>query len=347
MPSAHRYAELHAHSAYSFLDGANEPEDLAAAAAELGLEALALTDHDGMPGIVKHARAGRAHGVPTIHGAELALDDASHLPILARDPRGYRRLAAAVSHHNLAAGRREEPSHRLPELAAALEGGGILALTGTANGPLRRALGDPHRPTEWSLVAADAALGRLVDLLGPDGVAVELSLDGSFTDAPLTEALGSLARATACRSWPPAPCAAPARRIPAWPMCSSPHDWPPTWTPRADTCPLSAATCAAPSRWRACTAVIRPPSTPRRISGRTWPSTSPSSSPTCPSRPSPRGTPRHLAPRAHPARRPGALRLPGRGARGLEDPVARARRHRVPRLPRILPHRALHRRLLR
>ncbi|WP_205635480.1 error-prone DNA polymerase [Actinomyces gaoshouyii] len=195
MPSSHRYAELHAHSAYSFLDGANEPAELHAAAVELGLEALALTDHDGMPGIVKHAQAGRAHGVPTIHGAELTLDDASHLPILARDPRGYRRLAAAISHHNLAAGRREEPVHRLQDLAAALEGGGILALTGTANGPLRRALGDPRRPAEWSLAAADAALGRLVDLLGPDGVAVELALDGSFTDAPLTEALGSLARA--------------------------------------------------------------------------------------------------------------------------------------------------------
>ena len=192
---SHRYAELHAHSAYSFLDGANEPADLAAAAAELGLEALALTDHDGMPGIVKHAQAGRAHGVPTIHGAELTLDDASHLPILARDARGYRRLAAAISHHNLTAGRRVEPAHRLPDLAAALEGGGFLALTGTANGPVRRALGDPRRPGQWSLPAADAVLGGLVDLLGPDGVAVELALDGSFTDAPLTEALSSLARA--------------------------------------------------------------------------------------------------------------------------------------------------------
>ena len=49
MTSRHRYAELHAHSAYSFLDGANEPDDLASAAVELGLEALALTDHDGVP----------------------------------------------------------------------------------------------------------------------------------------------------------------------------------------------------------------------------------------------------------------------------------------------------------
>ena len=71
MTSRHRYAELHAHSAYSFLDGANEPDDLASAAVELGLEALALTDHDGVPGIVKHAQAGRVHGLPTIHGTEL------------------------------------------------------------------------------------------------------------------------------------------------------------------------------------------------------------------------------------------------------------------------------------
>ena len=44
------YAELHCHSAYSFLDGASQPEELAARAAELGYEALALTDHDGVYG---------------------------------------------------------------------------------------------------------------------------------------------------------------------------------------------------------------------------------------------------------------------------------------------------------
>nr|MBA3841536.1 PHP domain-containing protein [Actinomycetota bacterium] len=44
------YAELHAHSAYSFLDGASLPEELAARAAELGYESFALTDHDGVYG---------------------------------------------------------------------------------------------------------------------------------------------------------------------------------------------------------------------------------------------------------------------------------------------------------
>ncbi|MGO1834378.1 MAG: PHP domain-containing protein, partial [Actinomycetaceae bacterium] len=60
-----RYAELHAHSAFSFLDGANLPEDLAAEAARLGLEALALTDHDGLPGVVRLAEAARVLGLPT------------------------------------------------------------------------------------------------------------------------------------------------------------------------------------------------------------------------------------------------------------------------------------------
>mgnify|MGYP000621304788 FL=1 len=197
----HRYAELHAHSAYSFLDGANEPEDLVAAAAELGLEALALTDHDGLPGIVKHAEAGRAHGLPTVHGAELTLADGARLPVLARDPHGYRRLSAAISRHNLDAGRRVEPAHRLPELADALRGTGgtaaatcpCLVLTGTVNGPLRRALGDPRRPATWDRRAADAVLGGLVDLIGPESVAVEITLDGGPTDAALTDVLGALA----------------------------------------------------------------------------------------------------------------------------------------------------------
>ena len=199
----HRYAELHAHSAYSFLDGANEPEDLIAAAAELGLEALALTDHDGLPGIVKHAEAGRAHGLPTVHGAELTLADGARLPVLARDPHGYRRLSAAISRHNLDAGRRVEPAHRLPELAAALRGASgtatvtcpCLVLTGTVNGPLRRALGDPRRPAAWDRRAADAVLGGLVDLIGPESVAVEIALDGGPTDAALTDVLGALATA--------------------------------------------------------------------------------------------------------------------------------------------------------
>jgi len=68
------YVELHCHSAYSFLDGASQPEELAARAAELGYEALALTDHDGVYGSLEFAHAAKALGVRPITGAEVTLD---------------------------------------------------------------------------------------------------------------------------------------------------------------------------------------------------------------------------------------------------------------------------------
>src|SRR5215218_529201 len=67
------YVELHCHSAYSFLDGASTPAELAAAAAELGYPALALTDHDGVWGSMEFAHACRGLGVRPITGAELTV----------------------------------------------------------------------------------------------------------------------------------------------------------------------------------------------------------------------------------------------------------------------------------
>ena len=68
-----RYAELHCHSNFSFLDGASHPEELVDEAARIGLEALALTDHNGFYGIVRFAEAARAVGLRTVFGAELTL----------------------------------------------------------------------------------------------------------------------------------------------------------------------------------------------------------------------------------------------------------------------------------
>ena len=72
------YVELHAHSAYSFLDGASQPEELAARAAELGYEALALTDHDGVYGSLEFAHAAKHFGVRPITGAEVSIEGGSH-----------------------------------------------------------------------------------------------------------------------------------------------------------------------------------------------------------------------------------------------------------------------------
>ena len=82
------YAELHAHSAYSFLDGASSPEEIAAAAAVHGYEAVALTDHDGLYGSMEFAQACKGLGVKAITGAEVTLDDGAHLTLLAPNRTG-------------------------------------------------------------------------------------------------------------------------------------------------------------------------------------------------------------------------------------------------------------------
>lgn len=72
------YAELHAHSAYSFLDGASLPAELAEQARDLGYEALALTDHDSVAGSMEFAHAARAAGIAAIHGAEITVRTRPH-----------------------------------------------------------------------------------------------------------------------------------------------------------------------------------------------------------------------------------------------------------------------------
>jgi len=71
------YAELHSHTNFSFLHGASPVEDMAERAAELGLSGLAITDHDGLYGVVRFATAAAAVGIRPIIGVEIELGDAA------------------------------------------------------------------------------------------------------------------------------------------------------------------------------------------------------------------------------------------------------------------------------
>ncbi len=94
-------AELHCHSAYSFLDGASAPAELAGTAAELGIGALALTDHDGLWGAMEFAHACAGVGVKPLIGAELTVvpgpSDTVHLTLLVESAAGYRNLCRLVT----------------------------------------------------------------------------------------------------------------------------------------------------------------------------------------------------------------------------------------------------------
>lgn len=197
------YAELHAHSSFSFLDGASSPEDLAEEAERLGLHALAITDHDGFYGIVRFAEAAENLQLKTVFGAELSLElpapqkgeadpAGAHLLVLARGQEGYHRLASALTAAQLRGAEKGRPVYDLDELAA--RGAGHWAvLTGCRKGAVRRALaaGGPTGGAD----AAGRELDRLVDLFGRDGVHVELIDHGDPLDSTANDVLTGLARA--------------------------------------------------------------------------------------------------------------------------------------------------------
>src|SRR6516225_5192342 len=92
------YVELHCHSAFSFLDGASLPDELVAAALELGYEALALTDHNSVSGSMEFAVSARSLGLRPVHGAEIDLDDGRHLTLLVEDSSGWSNLCRLLTH---------------------------------------------------------------------------------------------------------------------------------------------------------------------------------------------------------------------------------------------------------
>ncbi|MEN3316217.1 MAG: error-prone polymerase, partial [Acidimicrobiaceae bacterium] len=192
------YVELHCHSNFSFLDGASAPEELAEEAARLNLTALALTDHDGLYGVVRFSEAAAALGVPTVFGAELTIDGprtsqagvadpgGRHLVVLARDVTGYARLSRAISAAQMAAPEKGLPRIGLPELAP-LAGGHWQVLTGCRKGAV------PATLVEAGPAAAAQELAALVGAFGAEHVAVEIWDHGDPVDSARNDALVGLA----------------------------------------------------------------------------------------------------------------------------------------------------------
>ena len=184
------YVELHAHSAYSFLDGASLPEELAVRAAELGYEALALTDHDGVFGSLEFAHAAKAFGVRPITGVEVTLADGSHVTLLVESKRGYSNLSRLLT----AAHAHTRPKEGEPALEPALDQAlleelneGIVCLSGCARqglavrnpnaaARLARAFGrerfyvELQRPFERGDVRRNTRLRELAETLGVETV---------------------------------------------------------------------------------------------------------------------------------------------------------------------------------
>ena len=172
------YVELHAHSSYSFGDGASLPEELAARAAEYGYGAFALTDHDGVWGAMEFAQACGPLGVRPIVGAELTVAERSrasdpfHLTLLVEDATGWANLCRLITEAH--ADTRPIPERDpLPPVLAfdslCERSEGLVCLTGCArDGALAGAWerGDPRLVQERA--------GRLLRAFGHERLRVEL-----------------------------------------------------------------------------------------------------------------------------------------------------------------------------
>ena len=145
------YAELHCHTNYSMLDGASHPEDLVARAVELGLDALAATDHDGLYGAVRFWQAARAANLHCLLGVEFTLEGGHHLLLLARGPSGYSNLCRLVSHAQL---RRSKNLAALDLAALTRHADDLICLSGCRRGEVAT-----HLLAGRTREALDAAAG--------------------------------------------------------------------------------------------------------------------------------------------------------------------------------------------
>src|SRR5437870_2026819 len=199
MPS---YAELHAHSNFSFLEGASHVDELVLRALELGYETLALTDHDGLHGAMEFAQCARAWGLRPITGAEIMLvrskkpgvrskeDSAAldwqghHLTLLCETPRGYANLCRLLTHAHLDH-ERGKPYVQPDVLARHTEG--LIALSGCRRGEVSSLIAE-GRPRE-----AEAAARRYAEWFGPENFFIELQNNLVYRDVWRNRMLAELA----------------------------------------------------------------------------------------------------------------------------------------------------------
>jgi len=137
-----RYVELHARSAFSFLQGASLPEEYAETAAKFGMPAMALLDRDGVYGSPRFFAAMKKHGLHGHTGAEVRCTDGSYYPLLVKSRAGYQNLCRLITRMKLRTAKHPKPGSEAaatPEEIAELSEG-LICLTGDGDGPLAIAI---------------------------------------------------------------------------------------------------------------------------------------------------------------------------------------------------------------
>jgi error-prone DNA polymerase len=165
------YVELHARSAFSFLEAASLPEALAQACSEKQLPAMALLDRNGFYGSPRFHFAAKGNKIKAHVGAEVSVGAApnapsSYYPLLAKDRAGYSNLCRLITKTKLRTQKNKPSAATLEELEE--HATGLVCMTGDEDGPLAAALRSGGKDEALRL------LDRLVSIFGKDNVFVEL-----------------------------------------------------------------------------------------------------------------------------------------------------------------------------
>src|ERR1700740_2760277 len=160
------YTELHARSAFSFLEGASVPEELAAACKAHGMPAMAVLDRDGVYGAPRFYLAATKIHVKAHIGAEVTSAFGWRYPLLVKSREGYQNLSRLITRMKLRAARKGEGHVEREELSSLHAG--LICLTGGEEGPLAAAL------ASGGMAQGTECVRQLCDLFGRKNVYVEL-----------------------------------------------------------------------------------------------------------------------------------------------------------------------------
>ncbi len=197
---ASHYAELHAHSNYSFQEGASEAWDLLLTAKQLGLHALAITDHDNVSGVMEFAQAGKELGIKPVIGIELTLtrglsephgtqyepDERPHITLLAETAAGYRNISLLTTRAHVDAEERNDP-HLDPTLLAD-HAEGVICLSGCRRGEISKlvATGD--------IDSTQRATQKYAEVFGKENFFLELQQNLVMGDVQRNRHMAAIAK---------------------------------------------------------------------------------------------------------------------------------------------------------
>ncbi len=176
------YIELHARSAFSFLEGASLPEEMATVCAEMESPAMALLDVDNVSGAPRYYLAAKTLGITAHMGAEITAEDGCRYPLLVENRRGYQNLCRLITSMKLRApkGEARASESELREFSQ-----GLVCLTGGADGPLAAALQNK---------SGQSCIDRMIDIYGRGSVYAELQRHLSRDEEARNQAVLALAR---------------------------------------------------------------------------------------------------------------------------------------------------------